>query len=123
MPLYKRFGGRTWARTKDPLIKSQLLYQLSYASMTGMSKAPWKSATASGGRALANRGGDANPFLPPGALRRYQRTTFWFCRSIDIRIPMQISTVICADPPKLISGKGTPTTGARPITIAMLIDT
>ena len=28
-------GGRTWARTKDPLIKSQLLYQLSYASMTG----------------------------------------------------------------------------------------
>lgn len=27
-------GGRTWARTKDPLIKSQLLYQLSYASMT-----------------------------------------------------------------------------------------
>ncbi len=28
-------GGRTWARTKDPLIKSQLLYQLSYASMRG----------------------------------------------------------------------------------------
>ena len=28
-------GGRTWARTKDPLIKSQLLYQLSYASVTG----------------------------------------------------------------------------------------
>ena len=27
------FGGRTWARTKDPLIKSQLLYQLSYASI------------------------------------------------------------------------------------------
>ncbi len=26
-------GGRTWARTKDPLIKSQLLYQLSYASI------------------------------------------------------------------------------------------
>ena len=26
-------GGRTWARTKDPLIKSQLLYQLSYASV------------------------------------------------------------------------------------------
>ena len=31
------FGGRTWARTKDPLIKSQLLYQLSYAS-------PWASS-------------------------------------------------------------------------------
>jgi hypothetical protein len=28
----REFGGRTWARTKDPLIKSQLLYQLSYAS-------------------------------------------------------------------------------------------
>ena len=28
-----RNGGRTWARTKDPLIKSQLLYQLSYASI------------------------------------------------------------------------------------------
>ena len=30
--LLGKFGGRTWARTKDPLIKSQLLYQLSYAS-------------------------------------------------------------------------------------------
>ena len=30
----KDFGGRTWARTKDPLIKSQLLYQLSYASVS-----------------------------------------------------------------------------------------
>ena len=29
-------GGRTWARTKDPLIKSQLLYQLSYASDAGL---------------------------------------------------------------------------------------
>ena len=28
------YGGRTWARTKDPLIKSQLLYQLSYASIS-----------------------------------------------------------------------------------------
>ena len=26
-----RFGGRTRTRTLDPLIKSQLLYQLSYA--------------------------------------------------------------------------------------------
>ena len=30
--VFGKFGGRTWARTKDPLIKSQLLYQLSYAS-------------------------------------------------------------------------------------------
>ena len=29
---FRENGGRTWARTKDPLIKSQLLYQLSYAS-------------------------------------------------------------------------------------------
>jgi hypothetical protein len=28
-------GGRTRARTWDPLIKSQLLYQLSYAPGTG----------------------------------------------------------------------------------------
>ena len=27
------YGGRTWVRTRDPLIKSQLLYQLSYASV------------------------------------------------------------------------------------------
>ncbi|VXC97606.1 hypothetical protein SPHINGOAX6_70709 [Sphingomonas sp. AX6] len=33
-------GGRTWARTKDPLIKSQLLYQLSYASIRVKSAAP-----------------------------------------------------------------------------------
>jgi hypothetical protein len=32
--LLGNFGGRTWARTKDPLIKSQLLYQLSYASVS-----------------------------------------------------------------------------------------
>ena len=29
--LLKKFGGRTGIRTPDPLIKSQLLYQLSYA--------------------------------------------------------------------------------------------
>ena len=32
-------------------------------------------------------------------------------------------TVITADPPKLTSGKGTPTTGARPMTIIRLIET
>ena len=31
---YLENGGRTWARTKDPLIKSQLLCQLSYASVS-----------------------------------------------------------------------------------------
>ena len=34
-------GGRTWARTKDPLIKSQLLYQLSYASIPGVFRRSW----------------------------------------------------------------------------------
>jgi hypothetical protein len=41
-------GGRTWARTKDPLIKSQLLYQLSYASIAGLRQ---------GGEAVSPAGG------------------------------------------------------------------
>ncbi len=42
---YIKNGGRTWARTKDPLIKSQLLYQLSYASIPGRFwVAPWCGA-------------------------------------------------------------------------------
>ena len=36
---FERLGGRTRARTWDPLIKSQLLYQLSYAPGTGPEKA------------------------------------------------------------------------------------
>ena len=31
--IIRKNGGHTWVRTKDPLIKSQLLYQLSYASI------------------------------------------------------------------------------------------
>jgi hypothetical protein len=31
-------GGRTRARTWDPLIKSQLLYQLSYAPIAGRAR-------------------------------------------------------------------------------------
>jgi hypothetical protein len=34
----RRLGGRTRARTWDPLIKSQLLYQLSYAPGLGPKK-------------------------------------------------------------------------------------
>src|SRR5204863_846976 len=34
----EKLGGRTRARTWDPLIKSQLLYQLSYAPGTGSEK-------------------------------------------------------------------------------------
>jgi hypothetical protein len=44
----RRNGGRTWARTKDPLIKSQLLYQLSYASIAGLRQ---------GGEAVSPAGG------------------------------------------------------------------
>ena len=42
------FGGHTWVRTKDPLIKSQLLYQLSYASVSlalvGTAEKAWRIA-------------------------------------------------------------------------------
>ena len=38
-------GGRTRARTWDPLIKSQLLYQLSYAPGTGPEKGHRKSGS------------------------------------------------------------------------------
>jgi len=67
--------------------------------------------------AVTIRAAGCNPLF------RYQRTVLRFCRSIDINTPRHSITVICAEPPKLISGSGTPTTGARPITIAMLIDT
>ena len=36
---------------------------------------------------------------------------------------MHSMTVITADPPKLMNGSGTPTTGARPMTIIRLIAT
>ena len=71
MFLREEGGGRTWARTKDPLIKSQLLYQLSYASMTwpvwwrfGEAPAP------SGGGQLAGVSDRANPFLRCGEFFR-----------------------------------------------------
>jgi hypothetical protein len=38
-------GGRTRARTWDPLIKSQLLYQLSYAPGTGPEKGRYRRAS------------------------------------------------------------------------------
>jgi len=69
-----------------------------------------------GRRANTIRAARCNPFC-------YQRTVFLFWRSIDINTPRHSITVICAEPPKLISGSGTPTTGARPITIAMLMET
>ena len=49
------FGGRTWARTKDPLIKSQLLYQLSYASVSRSGAGPGEGVAYSGSRREVNR--------------------------------------------------------------------
>ena len=54
MPIYGQvidfIGGRTRTRTLDPLIKSQLLYQLSYAPsgpalMRGERRAPYQTRT------------------------------------------------------------------------------
>ena len=113
-------GGRTWARTKDPLIKSQLLYQLSYASVTGCDGEP----CAIGMRAISIAGRRCKPFSRTGPRSaRHQRVVRRFWRSIDIRMPSDNNTVICAEPPKLTSGSGMPTTGAIPITIDRLIAT
>jgi len=53
-------GSRSWTRTNDPLINSQLLYQLSYP-----------------GTAVATRLGDRRPFVPearePAAALRVSR--------------------------------------------------
>ena len=49
------FGGRTWARTKDPLIKSQLLYQLSYASVSPAGAGPGEGVAYSGSAGRGNR--------------------------------------------------------------------
>src|SRR5687768_18433173 len=81
-------GGRTRARTWDPLIKSQLLYQLSYASVPCRAERP--SRRAGGGLQAAQ------------ARRRSRR--FW--RSIDISAPRQIITVSIADPPHDTKGRG-----------------
>jgi hypothetical protein len=47
--VFEKLGGRTRARTWDPLIKSQLLYQLSYAPGTRPEK------VIAGGRRVAKR--------------------------------------------------------------------
>ena len=68
-----RGGGRTWARTKDPLIKSQLLYQLSYASMTG-----WGEAAAIGSAPLASAPARMQTLFHQARPRGRRR----FCRSM-----------------------------------------
>jgi hypothetical protein len=51
-------GGRSWVRTNDPLIKSQLLCQLSYASVSAALESRWGSVplTFFGGLPTLNRG-------------------------------------------------------------------
>jgi len=50
-----------------------------------------------------------------------QSPAWRLARATPITRPSRIITVIIALPPQLISGSGMPTTGARPITIIMLI--
>ena len=112
----KEYGGRTWARTKDPLIKSQLLYQLSYASVRVIAAARFvRSARYSDCSALG-KGVDGPRIQPNASGRRLQRATAMI-------VPRQIMLVIIDEPPWLMNGSGMPTTGASPITIIRLIAT
>jgi hypothetical protein len=47
----------------------------------------------------------------------------FLCEWIDIRIPKPAMSVTIEVPPKDTSGKGTPTTGTSPVTIAVLTKT
>jgi hypothetical protein len=42
---------------------------------------------------------------------------------MDIRIPKPASRVTIDVPPALIRGRGTPTTGSKPVTMAVLTNT
>ena len=88
-------GGRTWARTKDPLIKSQLLYQLSYASM------PCEAGAAAGfpARRVPASMGDLGMQWPAVNRSGHRLRSRRLARSIDINMPRQIITVSIADPP------------------------
>ena len=68
----RNYGGRTWARTKDPLIKSQLLYQLSYASVAIPSSGSRRGAPlASHPRVRkGSEGADGEEFSATGGLQR-----------------------------------------------------
>jgi hypothetical protein len=64
-------GGRTRARTWDPLIKSQLLYQLSYAPGTGPEKTRYKRASFS--KATLRCPANLWDFPGPGRPRKYRK--------------------------------------------------
>ena len=118
--LLVKSGGRTRARTWDPLIKSQLLYQLSYASLSleAGSAGPVLPSEARRYHAAALDVKGDRP-IPPGRIQLGARAS----RSIAIRRPRHSITVIIADPPNETRGRGMPTTGASPITIIRLIAT
>ena len=68
--LSEKFGGRTRTRTWDPLIKSQLLYQLSYAPAEAMAEglAGWETTNPRQGKSC--KGGllipkESGPVQPP----------------------------------------------------------
>ena len=112
--IFGKYGGRTWARTKDPLIKSQLLYQLSYAS-TPASDCLEEPVSVGVGGQLAASAGFANPKLHcsakscsdvtlPQRWGAYQVQFLWpllrlLLRSIAMMMPTHNMTVSIDDPP------------------------
>ena len=116
-------GGRTWARTKDPLIKSQLLYQLSYASTPACRRAPSAGSAPYSGRFGQGKGLFAT--FQGLAKRAHERARGLLRVQFSTAriVPMQIMFVIIDEPPWLMNGSGMPTTGARPITIIRLMQT
>jgi hypothetical protein len=64
----KRLGGRTRTRTWDPLIKSQLLYQLSYAPRTRVGSCSKAFPTSPGRGKLRPRARALLPLALPGVL-------------------------------------------------------
>ena len=108
-----------WKNALVYRLKSQLLYQLSYAS-TAVRRKLRRYILALSAGAGSMRPSGAQPAHFNGQI---SRDTVRCCRSSAIRSPRHSMTVITAEPPKLTSGSGTPTTGARPITIIRLIDT
>ena len=115
-PLLKleKYGERSRARTYDPLIKSQLLYQLSYAP-GGRANAPTRplcpAPTFSPHPSIPN----LQSRVTPSSASRW----IW----ADSSSPKPSIVVSIADPPWEISGSGTPPTGMAPVTIATLTKT
>jgi hypothetical protein len=111
-------GGCTRARTSDPLIKSQLLYQLSYAPTV-----PGRARNITTGDRPVHRGHP--PFWGPisGTQISPFRIRESRCTRTERISPNPIITAIIEVPPNEISGSGTPTTGISPITIAVLMKT